>query len=118
MEEDIGVNSSKLSEFLVIFPVTEYTENYYFLLISPQRAMIKKKQYVKLLYNALDTEEDMTVYFYKYATSSLKYYKWLSEDKRKHITEIITKLSVDCQRHKNMIEKLIKHVQESKKNVF
>ncbi len=80
--------------------------------------MIKKKQYVELLYNALDTEEEMTVYFYKYTADSLKYYKWLSEDKRKKISEIITKLSGDCQRHKNMIEKLMKHVQESKANVF
>ncbi len=80
--------------------------------------MIKRKPFVELLYNALDTEEEMTEYFYKYTTDSLKYYKWLSEDKRKQITEIITKLSGDCQRHKNMIEKLIKHIQENKENVF
>ncbi|MEE9604671.1 MAG: hypothetical protein V3V70_03790 [Candidatus Scalindua sp.] len=80
--------------------------------------MIKKKQFVELLYNTLDTEEEITDHFYKYTTDSLKYYKWLSEDKRKQLSEITTKLRDDCQRHKNMIEKLIKHVQESKKNVF
>ncbi len=80
--------------------------------------MIKKKQYVELLYSALDTEEEMTEQFYKYTADSLKYYKWLSEDKKKQISEITTKLRNDCQRHKNIVEKLIKHVQESEKNVF
>ena len=28
--------------------------------------MIKKKQYVELLYNILDTEEEVTEHFYKY----------------------------------------------------
>ena len=80
--------------------------------------MIKKKQYLKLLYNLLDTEEEVTEHFYKYTSDSLKYYKWLSEDKREQISEITTKLRNDCQRHKNMIETLIKHVQESEKDVF
>jgi len=80
--------------------------------------MIKKKQFVELLYNILDTEEEVTDHFYKYTTDSLKYYKWLNEDKRKQLSEITTKLRDDCQRHKNMVEKLIKHIQESKKNVF
>ncbi len=80
--------------------------------------MIKKKQYLELLNNILDTEDDVTEHFYKYTSDSLKYYKWLSDDQRKQISEITTKLSDDCQKHKNMIEKLIKHVQESEKNVF
>ncbi len=80
--------------------------------------MIKKKQFVELLYNILDTEEEVTDHFYKYTTDSLKYYKWLNEDQRKELSEITTKLRDDCQRHKNMVEKLIKHIQESKKNVF
>ncbi len=80
--------------------------------------MIKKKQYLELLNNLLDTEEEVTTHFYKYTTDSLKYYKWLSEDEREQISEITTKLRDDCLRHTNMIEKLIKHVQESKKNVF
>ncbi len=80
--------------------------------------MIKKKQCLELLYNILDTEEEVAEYFYKYTTDSLKYYKWLSEDKKEQISKITTKLRNDCQRHKNTIEKLIKHVQESKKNVF
>ncbi len=80
--------------------------------------MIKKKQYLELLNNLLDTEEEVTEHFYKYTTDSLKYYKWLSEDEREQISEITTKLREDCNRHKNMIENLIKHVQESEKNVF
>ena len=80
--------------------------------------MIKKKQFVELLYNVLDTEEEMTEHFYTYTTNSLKYYKWLSEDQRKQISEIITKLMDHCHRHKKIIEKLIKHIQESKENVF
>ncbi|MEE8596611.1 MAG: hypothetical protein V3T09_02245 [bacterium] len=80
--------------------------------------MIKKKQYLELLNNILDTEDDVTEHFYKYTTDSLKYYKWLSEDQKEQISEITTKLRNDCQKHKNMIEKLIKHVKESEKNVF
>ena len=80
--------------------------------------MIKKKQYVELLYNILDTEEEVTEHFYKYTADSLKYYKWLSEDQKEQISEITTKLRNDCQRHKNMLEKLIKHIQVSEKNVF
>ncbi len=80
--------------------------------------MIKKKQFVELLYNILDTEDDVTEHFYKYTSGSLKYYKWLSDDQKEQICEITTKLSDDCKKHKNMIEKLIKYVQESEKNVF
>ena len=80
--------------------------------------MIKKKQFVESLYNILDTEEEVTEHFYKYTSGSLKYYKWLSEDKKKQISEITTKLRDDCQKHKKKIGKLIKHIQESKKNVF
>ncbi len=80
--------------------------------------MIKKKQFVELLNNILDTEEEVTEHFYKYTSDSLKYYKWLSEDQRKQISEITTKLRGDCQKHKNMIETLIKHIQESKFNYW
>ena len=80
--------------------------------------MIKKKQYLELLNNILDTEDDVTEHFYKYTSDSLKYYKWLSEDQKEQISEITTKLRDDCHKHKNMIETLIKHVQESEKDVF
>ncbi|MBT3881546.1 MAG: hypothetical protein HON76_13695 [Candidatus Scalindua sp.] len=80
--------------------------------------MIKKKKYLEMLDDLLATEDEVTEHFYKYTTDSLKYYKWLSEDKREQISEITTKLRNDCQRHKNMVEKLIKHVEESKENVF
>ncbi len=80
--------------------------------------MLKKKQYLELLNNILDTEDDVTEHFYKYTSDSLKYYKWLSEDQKEQISEITTKLRDDCHKHKNMVETLIKHVQESEKNVF
>ncbi len=80
--------------------------------------MIKKKKYLEILNNILDTEDDVTEHFYKYTTDSLKYYKWLSEDQREQIEEITTKLKDDCQKHKVMVEKLINHIQESKDDVF
>jgi Asp-tRNA(Asn)/Glu-tRNA(Gln) amidotransferase C subunit len=80
--------------------------------------MIKKKQYLELLNNILDAEDDVTEHFYKYTSDSLKYYKWLREDQKEQITEITTKLRDDCHKHKNTIEELIKHVQESEKDVF
>ncbi len=80
--------------------------------------MIKKKQYLEILKNILEAEDGETEHFYKYTTDSLKYYKWLSDDQKEQIREVTTKLMDDCQKHKNILEKLIKHVQESKKNVF
>ncbi len=80
--------------------------------------MIKKKQYLEILKNILEAEDGETEHFYKYTTDSLKYYKWLNEDQREQIEGITTKLRDDCQKHKVMVEKLIKHVQESKENVF
>jgi hypothetical protein len=83
-----------------------------------QTDMIKKKKYLEILDNILETEDDVTEHFYKYTTDSLKYYKWLSEDQREQIDGITTKLRDDCKKHKVMVEKLIKHVQESEENVF
>ena len=80
--------------------------------------MIKKKHLIETLNNALDSEEEANNQFYDYTINSLKYYEWLSEEKKEKAKEIITKLRDDSRRHKNMIEKLIKHVQESKENVF
>ena len=80
--------------------------------------MIKKKPLIENLYDALDREEEANNQFYDYTIKSLRYYKWLSEDKRKKIQDIITKLRDDTQRHKSMVEKLIQYVQESDKDVF
>jgi rubrerythrin len=80
--------------------------------------MIKKKHLIETLNNALDSEEEANNQFYSYTIKSLKYYDWLSEDKKEKVKNIITELRDDSQRHKNMIEKLIKHIQESKENVF
>ncbi len=80
--------------------------------------MIKKKQFIEYLYTALDSEEEANNQFYDYTIKSLNYYKWLTEDKKEKIQDIISKLRDETQRHKNMVEKLIKHVQESEKNVF
>ncbi len=80
--------------------------------------MIKKKPLIDSLYDALDLEEDANNQFYDYTIKSLKYYKWLSDDQRKKVQDIITKLRDDTQRHKSMVEKLIQYVQESDKSVF
>jgi len=80
--------------------------------------MIKKKPLIENLYDALDREEEANNQFYDYTIKSLRYYKWLSEDKREKIQDIITKLRDDTQRHKSMVEKLIQYVQESDKDVF
>ena len=80
--------------------------------------MIKKKLLIEALYDALDREEEANNQFYDYTIKSLKYYKWLSEDKKEKVQGIITKLRDDTQRHKSMVEKLIQHVQESDKSVF
>ncbi len=80
--------------------------------------MIKKKPLIDSLYDALDREEEANNQFYDYTIKSLKYYKWLSDDNKEKVQDIITKLRDDTQRHKSMIEKLIQHVQESDKSVF
>jgi rubrerythrin len=80
--------------------------------------MIKKKLLIEALYDALDREEEANNQFYDYTIKSLKYYKWLSEDKKEKVQNIITKLRDDTQRHKSMVENVIQHVQESDKNVF
>lgn len=80
--------------------------------------MIKKKHLIDTLFKALEFEEEASTHFHGYTVNSLKYYKWLSEEKREQIKKIITKLGADSQRHKTIVEKLIEHVQESKKNVF
>ena len=80
--------------------------------------MIKKKQLIETLYDALDSEEEANSQFYEYTIKSLKYYEWLSEDIKEKIQNIITKLRDDTQRHKNVIEKLIQDIKESDKDVF
>ncbi len=80
--------------------------------------MIKKKDLIETLYNALDNEEEANNHFYDYTINSLKYYEWLSEEKKEKVKDIITKLRDDSRRHKNMIEKLIENIQEDEKNVF
>lgn len=80
--------------------------------------MIRKKHLIEMLNNILDSEEEANNQFYSYTINSLKYYDWLSEEKKEKITAIIKKLSDDTQRHKNMIYKLIQDIKESGKNVF
>ena len=80
--------------------------------------MIKKKLLIETLYDALDREEEANSQFYDYTIKSLKYYKWLNEDKKEKVQNIITKLRDDTQRHKSMVENVIQYVQESDKNVF
>ncbi|MBT5304131.1 MAG: hypothetical protein HOL31_03490 [Candidatus Scalindua sp.] len=80
--------------------------------------MIKKKDLTKILYDALDSEEEANTHFYSYTIKSLKYYKWLTEEERERIKNIMKKLGGDSQRHKSMVENLIQYVEESERNVF
>jgi rubrerythrin len=80
--------------------------------------MIKKKDLIETLYNALDNEEEANNQFYDYTINALKYYEWLSEEKREKVKDIITKLRDDTQRHKKVIENLIQDIKEGNKNVF
>jgi rubrerythrin len=80
--------------------------------------MVKKKDLIETLYNALDNEEEANNHFYDYSINSLKYYEWLSEEKKEKVKDIITKLRDDTQRHKKVIENLIQNIKESNKNVF
>jgi molecular chaperone DnaK (HSP70) len=80
--------------------------------------VIKKKQLIENLYSALDSEEEANSQFYDYTIKSLKYYKWLSEEKKEKVQNIIAKLRDDTQRHKNVIEKLIQEIKMSNKDVF
>ncbi|MCP5006246.1 MAG: hypothetical protein GY941_20245 [Planctomycetes bacterium] len=80
--------------------------------------MIKKKHLIERLFKALECEEEANTHFYIYTVNSLKHYKWLSEEKKKKIEDIIVRLRDDSQRHKTIVEKLIERVQESKNSVF
>ncbi len=80
--------------------------------------MIKKKDLIETLYNALDSEEEANNQFYDYTINSLKYYKWLSEEKKEKAKEIIVKLRDDTQKHKKVIENLIQDIKEGNKDVF
>ncbi len=80
--------------------------------------MLKKKDLTKILYDALDSEEEANTHFYSYTIKSLKYYKWLTEEERERIESIMKKLGGDSQRHKSMVENLIQYVEESERNVF
>jgi hypothetical protein len=51
--------------------------------------MLKKKDLSEILYSALDSEEEANTHFYAYTIKSLKYYKWLSEDKRERVEVIM-----------------------------
>ena len=80
--------------------------------------MIKKNDLTKILYDALDSEEEANTHFYSYTIKSLKYYKWLTEEERERIENRMKKLGGDSQRHKSMVENLIQYVEESERNVF
>ncbi len=80
--------------------------------------MIKKKHLIETLNNALDSEEEANNQFYGYTIKSLKYYDWLSEDKKEKVQNIISKLRDDTQRHKDVIEKLIQEIKVSNKDVY
>ncbi len=80
--------------------------------------MLKKKYLIDKLNEALDNEEEANDHFYIYTINSLKYYEWLSKDKKEKVKTILTKLRDDTQRHTNMIDNLINQIKESNKKVF
>jgi ferritin-like protein len=82
------------------------------------RNMIKKKHLIDKLNKALDNEEEANDHFYVYTINSLKYYGWLSKDKKEKVKTILTKIKDDTQKHTNMIDNLINQIKESNKKIF
>lgn len=80
--------------------------------------MIKKKHLIDTLNKALDNEEEANDQFYIYTINSLKYYEWLSKDKKEKVNAILTRLRNDTKKHSNMIDNLINQIKESNKKVF
>jgi len=80
--------------------------------------MIKKKYLIDVLNKALDIEEDANEQFYIYTINSLKYYEWMSTDKKEKVKAILSRLRDDTQRHTKMIENLINQIKDSNKKVF
>ena len=80
--------------------------------------MIKKKHLIDKLNKALDNEEEANDHFYVYTINSLKYYEWLSKDKKEKVKTILTKIKDDTQKHTNMIDNLINQIKESNKKTF
>jgi hypothetical protein len=80
--------------------------------------MIKKKHLIERLNKALDDEEEANDHFYIYTINSLKYYEWLSIDKKEKVKTILTTMRDDTQKHTNMIDNLINQIKESNKKVF
>jgi len=83
--------------------------------------MYSREALTDIFQKVLQFEEDVKVLYddcIDNLEDELKYYKWLSEDKRERVANIMKKLGGDSQRHKSMVENLIQNVGESKKNVF
>jgi hypothetical protein len=80
--------------------------------------LIKKKHILETLYKALDSEEEANDQFFIYTINSLKYYKWLSDDKKEIIVNIMTRLRDDTQKHATKVGSLINQIKESEKNKF
>ena len=80
--------------------------------------MIKKKHLIDTLNKALDNEEEANDQFYIYTIKALKYYEWLSKDKKEKVKAILTRLRNDTQKHSNMIDNLINEIKESNKKAF
>jgi rubrerythrin len=80
--------------------------------------MIKKKPLIDALNKALDNEEEANDQFYIYTINALKYYEWLSKDKKEKVKVILTRLRNDTQKHSNMIDNLINQIKESNKKAF
>ena len=80
--------------------------------------VIKKKHLIDTLNKALDNEEEANDQFYIYTIKALKYYEWLSKDKKEKVKAILTRLQNDTQKHTKMIDNLKNQIKESNKKVF
>ncbi len=79
---------------------------------------MKKKYLIDKLNKALDYEEEANVHFYIYTINSLKYYEWMSRDKKEKVKTILMKIRDDTQKHTNMIGNLINQIKESNTKIY
>jgi rubrerythrin len=80
--------------------------------------VIKKKHLIDTLNKALDNEEEANDQFYIYTIKALKYYEWLSKDKKEKVKAILTRLQNDTQKHTKIIDNLKNQIKESNKKAF
>lgn len=79
--------------------------------------MIAKQELLKLLADALKTEEDAVLIYKKHLESAI-FWTGLERDKIKKAKELLDSLAQGSAGHKKAVAKLIKDVQEKDKDAF